>query len=158
MSKFKFRMEQILNIKKQLENSIKNELANALRIIEKEKEELKNLQNQQKEYIKGIKESMLNGTNVQRLREFNVFIASLETRINNQKKVVNDVEIVADKIREKLVQIVKEKKILELLKDKRLQEYKLSEQRKNELTLGEVASYKYIKRKVGEADGNYRKY
>lgn len=154
MAKFKFRMEQILNIKRQMEESIKIDLANAIRNIKEEKDKLDSLNMQKKDNIGQFKESMAKGMNVQKMKEYNSFIDLLETRINSQKKAINEAETVADKIRERLVQVVKEKKILEKLKEKQFEDWKLDQQKREELTLGEIAGYKYIERKVGDVDGN----
>lgn len=154
MAKFVFKMEKVLSIKKQLEESIKNELGKALKELQDQKDILWRLQDQKKDYIDNIKESMIKGISVQKMREFNAFISSFENKINNQKKVVNDVQLTADKIREELVKIMKEKKILETLREKKLEEFKLKERKQEELALGEVASYNYIERKVGEDNGS----
>ena len=153
MAKFIFKMEQLLNIKKQLEDSIKNDLAKTIREIERQKEILINLQSKKKQYIKDIKEQMLSGITVQKMKEFNAFIGSFDNKIIQQKKVLNEVEVAADKIRERLVQVVKEKKILEKLREKKLEEFKYQELKKEDLILGEVANYKYIEHKVGEENG-----
>lgn len=153
MAKFVFKMQQLLNIKTQIEESIKNDLGKAVKEIEKQKKILKELQDKKRDYLKDIKEKMISGISVQKMKEFNAFISALENKIIYQKKVVNDVEIAADKIRERLVEIMKERKMLEKLKEKKLQEFKHEEQKKEELALGEVASYKYIERKAGEENG-----
>ncbi len=154
MAKFVFKMEQLLNIKKQLEESIKNDLAKAIREIEKQKEILYNLEENRKQYLKRIKSQMLTGISVQKLKEFNTFIGTYENKIIKQKKVLSEVEYTADKIRERLIEVVKERKMLETLREKKLAEFKYSEQKKEELILGEVASYKYIERKAGEENGS----
>lgn len=156
MAKFVFRMEQLLKLKQQLENSKKGELAAAIKTVEKEKEKLKMLETQKIGYIDDIKKSMLKGISVYRLREFSNFIGSFEVKINNQKKIVNDAKVVADNIREQLIEITKQKKMLETLKQKKYEEFKIAEQRKEELAAGEIASYKYIKHKAGEQNGNHR--
>lgn len=154
MAKFVFKMEQLLNIKRQLEESVKNDLAKAIREIEKQKQILNNMQSNKEEHIRDIREQMLRGISVQKLKEFNSFISAYENKIIKQKKVLSDVEFTADKIRERLVQVVKEKKMLEILREKKLAEFKYNEQKKEEVILGEIASYKYIERKVGEENGS----
>lgn len=156
LAKFVFKMQQLLNIKKQLEDTIKNQLGAAIRKLEKEKEYLKKLESEKMHHINCIRQSMQEGISVHKLLEFNVFLDSFEHKINNQKKVINDAKVVADKIRERLVQVVKEKKMLEILREKKLQDHRISEQRKEQLALGEIANYKYIEHKAGEANGSYR--
>lgn len=153
LAKFKFRMEQMLNIKRQMEESIKNDLANAIRTIEMEKDKLNTLNTQKKDSIEQFRGSISQGISVQKMKEYNAFIDSLEMRINSQKKAVIEAEAVADKIRERLVEVVKEKKILEKLKEKQFEEWRLDQQKKEELILGEIASHKYIERKAVEIDG-----
>lgn len=154
MAKFIFKMEQLLNIKRQLEASVKNELANAIRSLEYEKQLLKDLESSRIDYKNDIKQSMQEGIAVQKLKEFNAFMEALDTKIINQKKEVKDAQKVVDNIREKLVSVVKEKKILEKLKEKKYQEYILEQQKKDELELSEIANYKYIEHKVGDNNGN----
>lgn len=138
-----------------MEESIKNDLANAIRNIEKEINKLDSFNNQRNDGIVRLRELMPQGISVQKMKEHNAFIDSLGVRINSQKKAVIEAEMVADKIRERLVQVVKERKMLEKLKEKQFEEWRLVEQKKEELTLGEIAGYKYIERKAGDSDGNH---
>jgi flagellar FliJ protein len=154
LAKFKFRMEQMLNIKRQMEESIKNDLANAIRVVELEKEKLNSLTTQKNDSIEQFRELMGKGVSVQKMKEYNAFIDSLENRMTSQKKAIIEAETVADKIRERLVQVVKEKKMLEKLKEKKFEEWKFEQQKKEELALGEIAGYKYIEHKAVDVNGS----
>ena len=153
MGKFVFQMQQLLNIKRQLQKSKENELSIALKRIEDEENNLKNVTNAVESHMDGMKNKMLTGVSVNVLKQYGEYLSVLQLNVKKQKKVVNDVKSIADRIREELIEVSKEKKVLEILREKKFEEYKIEEQKKEELEVGEIVSYKYIKQKEGEADG-----
>lgn len=140
----------MLNIKRQLEKSKKNDLSIALKRIEDEKNILISMETEREDHIDNVKKFMLKGTSVQYLKDYNVFLNYFDEKIDFQKKIVNDVNLVADNIREELVQLSKEKKMLETLREKKFEEYKAELQKKEELEVSEIVNYRYIDSKVGE--------
>ena len=142
MARFIFKLKSLLNIKTQMEDALKNELAKAIRCLEDEKGILKNFKEEQKKCMSEISSESSNGVTVDRLRAYSTYISFLKEKILKQAKKVKSAQQVVDKYREELIQASKEKKMLETLRDKQYNQY-LKEQEKQEVKrIDEVISYK----------------
>ena len=142
MAKFSYKLQPILNLKKQMEDSAKNDLGKAIQALEDQKNILEELNKENMRCMTEVSAVVSGGLTVDRLRNYNAYISFIKRKIINQSEKVNDAQQNVDKHREKLVAIVKERKMLETLKEKQYMEY-LKEQQKQELKLvDEIISYK----------------
>jgi len=85
MAGFVFKLQSILNIKIQMEDSLKNDLGKAVRKLEAEKNRLNIIQNQRDEYINEFNDLSVNGVVAEKLQEYSIFISVLKDRIAQQK-------------------------------------------------------------------------
>ena len=84
------------------------------------------------------------------LIKFKNYISLLTTKIMQQKENINLAAYNVDKVREELIKIVKEREILDKLKEKKYEAY-LQEQLKAEQRLNdEIISYRHADRHTGE--------
>ena len=125
MAKFIFKLQSVLNLRKQKEDSIKNELANATRKLEAEKRKLSELETMLEDTVREFNEKTKK-TTVHELIEFNEYLSLLNSRIKTQKENVNNAAQYVDTVREELVKAVKERKILEKLRERQFEEFLLS--------------------------------
>lgn len=142
MAKFIFKLQPLLNIKTQKEDALKNELAKAIRYLENEKNVLKSHKEEQKKYMAEVSSESANGVTVERLKTYNMYISLLKQKILNQTKRVKSAQKIVDKYREELIQISKERKMLETLKDKQYGEYLKEQEKQQQKETDEVISYK----------------
>lgn len=149
MAKFTFKLQPLLSVKSQQEDNQKNELAKAVRKLEQEKAFLKKLETEEKELISDFNEKSRKST-VEKLIEYNQYLSFLNTRIRKQKENVNCADRNVDKVREELIRIVKEKKILDKLKDRKYEQYLLDEQKAEQKLNDEIISYKHKGKDTGE--------
>ena len=70
------------------------------------------------------------------------YIKSMQTKEKEQQATVNEHKRNVDKIRERLVEIMKEKKILEKLKEKQSQAFRIEQEKKQQLLIDEIISFK----------------
>ncbi len=142
MPAFHFRLQTLLNIKKQLEKSAKNELGIAIQKYEQQKQILIQIQNeithQQEEYRK----EGSTGVTLAKLRQRMEYIRAMHERELNQQVRVNEELKNVDKIREKLIEIMKEKKVLEKLREKELDLYRKEQEKAGQQLVDELVSYK----------------
>lgn len=136
MAVFNFRLQSILNLKIQLEKSQKNELGRVVSKLEYESGILDNLKNERKKQIKKIDSMIKKPVTVADLKINKGYIAYLKSRLDNQEEIVKKASKNADIEREKLIEIVKERKILEKHRQKELDKFK-TEQRKLEQKLND---------------------
>jgi len=150
---FKFKMQSLLNIKIQLEDNIKNELGNAVQKLEMEKKKLEQLYSKKDSFIAEYRQGSLGSISVMRLREYSSYISIIDKSIENQIQGVNSEQKSVDKIREKLITAIQERKVLEKLKEKHYIAY-AKEQLKQEQRLNdENNSFKhYLKNSNQEGE------
>jgi flagellar protein FliJ len=143
MARFVFKLQPLLNLKTQLEDSLKNELGKAVQKLEEERKIERQIEADREECIKQIGVKSSNGTTVKKLSEYSIYISLLKEKIELQKENVKYAENNVDNYREQLIKVVQEKKMIEKLKEKKMEEF-LKEEQKEELGINdEIVSYKY---------------
>ncbi|MDP4092149.1 MAG: flagellar export protein FliJ [Bacillota bacterium] len=147
MPKFEFRLQSVLNIKKQMEESLKNEYGKAVKRLEREKEKLKHIEIEQEECMKKMSSDSSKGVKVLKLKEYSVYISRLKEKAQLQKENINMAQKNADNYRERLVKAMQEREILEKLKEKKYQEYLVSRLKAEEKLSEEIAGYNYTNEK-----------
>ena len=142
MAKFNFGLQPVLNIKKQTEESVKNELGKAVYALEAEKNFLKDLIYEEKRCMLEVSAGVSSGLTVAKLRNYNAYISFIKQKISNQSEKVKYAQENADNIREGLIKITKEKRMLEVLREKQYAEYLKEEEKKEQKRVDEIISYK----------------
>ena len=84
---------------------------------------------------------MIHGTDVLKVKEYSSFILGLNNRINDQKSLIETCNIKIDKVRQELLQISKEVKIFEKLKDNHKVEYEFYEKKEEEKFVDQLVTY-----------------
>lgn len=150
MSRFNFRFQPVLSLKKQMEDNQKNELGKAVRKLEDQKEVLTRIELNQQECLNEMKDQASESINVKTLCEYNIFLGLLRKNLQNQRENVKAAEETVNYRRAELVQAVKERETLDKLREKHLalhHRYQLmQEQKLND----EIAGYAYNKKLAGE--------
>jgi len=118
MSKFNFKLQSVLDLKIQMEDNKKNEFGSAVKKLENEKKLLENIKLEKEENINAFSNELKNKAKVWTLRQINGYISLLEQKIEVQKENVNKASVIVDKKREELLEAVKERKIMDKLRDK----------------------------------------
>ncbi len=148
MAKFKFRLQPLLNIKLQLEDSAKNELGKAVQKLEEEKEIGRSLLKYRERYINEFNEKASKMVRIDELRSYTMYISRLAKNIDDQNKNIKEASDNVDKYRDELIKIVKERKILEKLREKKFNEYLIEMSKDEQKRMDEIVSYKYTDTEV----------
>lgn len=125
MKQFEFKLQKVMETTKTREELRKRELAKALVIFAQNESLLEamldRLEEQIEEYnTRKLKPSMTASD----LINFSHYTEKLLTDIQHQKKTIEDLAEKVRQHREKLIEITKDKKILERLKERRYEEYR----------------------------------
>lgn len=142
MKKFVFSLEKVLNYKSQVEESLRNEHAAALRDIRVKEEEIEALENKRDSYMDEYNESKSNFCNPQSLSVYGMYFARIESSIQEELLKLEVLKDVESKCREKVLEAKKERASLEMLKEKKIQEYRHAEQKEAELLIEEFVANK----------------
>lgn len=143
MARFRFPMQNILNMKEKLEEQAKNEYgqANARLLTEEKKlEQLNNRLEDARLQLKNVLREVLSMTEIHK-RENAVVI--LKGYVKQQQLVVKRCEKEVEIAREKLTEAMKERKIFEKLREKAFDEFMKEEGRKEQKEVDELMSYRY---------------
>ncbi len=143
MARFRFPMQNILNMKEKLEEQAKNEYgqANARLLAEEKKlEQLKNRLEAARLQLKNVLVEILSMTEIHK-RENAIVI--LKGYVKQQQLVVKRCEKEVEIAREKLTEAMKERKIFEKLREKAFDEFIKEEGRREQKEVDELMSYRY---------------
>ncbi len=150
MAKFKFELQSLLRLKAQIEDNLKNELGKAIQKLEKEKEKLRKIQEERDECINQANGKAKHGIAVAKLRDYSSYISLLVDKIEQQKENINYAQNNVDRYREQVIKAMQEKKMLEGLKEKKIQEFQKDEIRAEQKLNDEVISFNINKQLAGE--------
>lgn len=143
MAKFKYSMQNILEIKMKLETQAKNEFSIANRKYQTEKDRLDELVLKRVGYETRLKESLcgeLNILNINNLKkDINSIKSAIRTQLSNVKKAEDELEIK----RYALNELMKERKTHEKLREKKFDEFQKEERDNESKEIDQLVSFTY---------------
>jgi len=143
MNKYKFEFEELLNIKSQKEDNIKNTLSKENKILQEKNNNLKRIIE-----LKNEEQNKFNNKGktikISDIEIFYDYINKLEEKITFQKNSIKVQEKKVDNIRQHLVEISKEKQILEKIKEEDLEYHKKELLYEEQKTNDEIVNYRYF--------------
>ncbi len=149
MKKFEFKLETLLNIKIQKEDLIRIKLAAEIKKLDYENKKLDLLLYEKQKQVENYIELLNCGIAVSKIKEYNGYISQLAKKIEEQKLNINIVEKNVDKIRSELVDISRERKIIEKFKAKKLMAFRAEVLKEEQKAVDEIISYRYNPGLVG---------
>lgn len=123
MQKFRFKLEKILDLKQREEDKRQAEFKEAQVTYEQENEKLKILKKKCGLYRKGYHEAQLGRIEIEQVKFYQRYIYQLEDQIERE---ILQLKILGDRLntaQENLLEAVKEKKKLEKLREKHIEDY-----------------------------------
>lgn len=150
MAKFIYKMQSILDIKYKLENQAKSEYAAAVAILRKEEFKLKGINADINKYQDDLRDMQSGSIDVMELRECTEALEYKKRAAQAQKIVVQRSEKRVEHSKEKLNEVMVDRKTHEKLKEKAFEEFvqELSAQEVKEID--ELVSFQYNNQDIGE--------
>ena len=143
MSKFIYRMQNILNIKYKLEDQAKTEFMLANQVLREEEEKLETLRVRKKGYEEAVRNLLQNQLQVDRIKENQEAIVRMDEFIRAQiikvEEAARQVEIKAAK----LTDLMQERKAQEKLKEKAFEAFLQEENARESKEIDELVSFTY---------------
>ena len=143
MTKFKYRMQNILDIKTKLETQAQNEYGIANRKYLEEQAALQELMIRRVEYEKSLKELVEGMLDIKSINNARNDVNNIKTLVRRQMMEVHKAEIVLEKARNELNEKMKERKTHEKLKEHALDEFKADLQMAETKEIDELVSYTF---------------
>jgi flagellar FliJ protein len=148
MAKFRYSLQSILNIKLKMETQAKQEFSNAANALNEENAKLDALKAKLSEFeAQGV--GLLAGTlNIRDIEDNKQEIAIAKEKILIQQDNVRRAQKNLDLAREKLTEVMKERKTHETLREKAFEEFMHEENRAESKSVDELTSYTYGQKKA----------
>ena len=140
---FKYKLEPILSLKEKMEDNKKRELGLANQSYERAKAEKAKLVETRNKAYEEAKIQNNNKVNIEHLKQLNKYLNYMKHEIHLKEQEVIKAAIKVDEKRSELIEAVKERKILENLKELKLEEYKEEESKKENNIIDEIVTYKF---------------
>jgi len=133
---FRFRLATLLNVKIQLEKSAKIELGVAVTQLERERQHLAEIDRELAALGADFSASVTGVIDAERIRAIRACIAAVENAKGRQVRKVKEASDAVDRIRDRVVVLMQERKVLEKLREKEFEVFRLEglqeEQRQND--------------------------
>lgn len=143
MARFRYRMQSILDIKRKMETQAKMELGQAQNRLMEEQERLEHLYQRKEAYLEEARNIRLNSLKVQELRDNEYAIARMDEFIMAQMNNVKLAEEAVEVAREKLKEVMMERKTHEKLREKAFEQFMKDENARESKEIDELTSYTY---------------
>ena len=147
MARFVYRMQNILNIKYKLEDQAKTEFMLANRILQEEESKLQVLEERRISYSEEGRILLSENLNLDKIRENREALVRMKEFIELQLNRVEEAKRQVEVKRERLAELMKERKTQEKLKEKAFEEFLHEENARESKEIDELVSFTYGKRR-----------
>ena len=155
MARFRYRMQNILDIKNKMEVQAKQEFSMAQSVLNEEEEKLEAFKQRKAAYEEEAKRLRMRELKVKEILENRTGILNMEELIKEQTLQVQLARTQVEKAREKLQEVIQERKTQEKLREKAFEEFMKEENRTESKEIDELVSYTYGKR-IRENEGQVK--
>ena len=143
MARFRYRMQGILDIKLKMETQARQEFAQAKLLLDKEEEQLELLKERKRMYEEQAAGLLKGRLDVLEIVANNESILHTDEAIAEQEVQVQAARERLEEVREKLKNVMQERKVHETLKDKAFEEFLMEEKQQESKEIDELTSYIY---------------
>jgi len=120
---FKFKLQSVLDYRLNIEEKILNEFSELKRELDRLKAMLEELKSERENMVAGLRNMQSQTIKAHDISSILVYVDRLRESEKQQKQVIQQIMEAVDKKRQELVEAVKNRKIMENLKDKQKEEY-----------------------------------
>lgn len=143
MAKFRYKLQNILNIKQKLEDQAKQEFSAARMQLDEEEEKLEALIERRRGYEEQARELRKGTLNIRELEENKNAILTLEGFVSAQRVQVDKAARRLEKAQVRMTEAMQERKTQETLREKAFEEFLREENRAESKVIDELTSYTY---------------
>lgn len=147
MGRFRYRMQNILDLKLKLEEQAKLDYADQRRKLTQAEKKEKELRDKKQRYLDEAKRLRFDKLNIRDIKDNEMSIGIMESLIIKQKEVVRQEELVLEECRARLENVMKERKAQEKLREKAFERFVHEENAAESKVIDEITSYTYGSRR-----------
>ncbi|KDR95163.1 flagellar FliJ protein [Peptoclostridium litorale DSM 5388] len=138
----KFKFQKILDIKEKLEDNKKNEVAIASKDLRSIENELSSMESFKAKKQIELETMLSQGSSILNIKNMNGFIDNIDDKIKYLKKAFIECEIKFDQKKTEYMDIMKERKSFESLKEKHMIELKNYQKQQEDKFVDQMNSYR----------------
>ncbi|MCL2854282.1 MAG: flagellar export protein FliJ [Defluviitaleaceae bacterium] len=142
MAKFVFRLASVLSVREKVEELKKNEFGKAVMELEQERAKLIHLERVRMECIESFRNGLHKGVKPDEIRQHNLFLDRMKILIREQKAAIQLAEQRVEEKRIELVEAMKNRKALDVLKENDYEEFLNEEKQAEQKVIDEIVSYR----------------
>jgi len=150
VTKFKFKLETVLKVKTRIVELRQKELAEAEHRREQAHRQLLLRQAEVTRTLNNYREDLQQRIDVRQAVNYDRFLIWLNKQVDLAAAHLEQCARLVDEARNRLIEAAKEKQILEKLKEKAFEEYKLEDQRLDNKFLDELGTDGFVRRGNGQ--------
>lgn len=143
MARFRYRMQNILNVKEKLESQARNDFAVAMAKFNEEEAKLAELNDRRSSYEGKLKELCESTLDVSAIKETEDAIEVIKYHINIQNFAVAAARQQLEVARQKLTVAIQDRKTHDKLKEKQFEQFVAEEAAKESKEIDEIVSFRF---------------
>lgn len=143
MARFRYSLQSILDIKLKMETQAKQEFSAAKNALDEEEEKLEALHRRKEGYEEEAKKLLTGTLKVREIEENKEAILRMDEYIARQREQIRLAAARMEQAREKLAEVMKERKTHETLREKAFEEFLKEENKQESKAVDELTSYTY---------------
>ena len=156
MKRYKFRFESVLKSKKVIVDDLASKTARAQRILALERKKLSDLRRRETQCVNEMARLQVGSVNAGEVQRCHRYLQQLGGAIKEQDKLVKEISVRMEMLRNMLIEAEKERKILEKLDEKDKETFLLNLSKKEQELLDEVGINKFVQRSTYSQTPRYQ--
>ena len=142
---YKFSLEPVLNQQKVIEENLQKDVALCLKMLADERAQLERIERAREKCLSELRHKRKRHFSISEMLLYDKFVDSLSHDLSRQAARVDEVKKSFDETRDKLLEVMKKRKVLENLKDKGLKSYRKHALKREQEFLDETAHHRFIR-------------
>ncbi len=146
MARFRYRMQSILDIKLKMETQAKQEFAEARIRLDEEEAKMEALNERKAQYEQQARNMLVGTLNCRDMAENKEALLRMDEYMELQRLQIRKAERIVEQAREKLAEVMMERKSHDTLKEKAFEQFLQDEKKQESKEIDELTSYTYGRR------------
>ena len=138
---FRFKLQRVLDLKLKQEDEKKNQIATLMQAIKTKEDELEALISEKKQKEFSLNDNRKRGISILEIRNINQYLLFLDKKINTLRFEISSLESNLNQKRLEYLELQKERKTFEKLKEKDYEKYLYNEKKEEEKMIDQIFTF-----------------
>ena len=138
---FRFKLQRVLDLKLKQEDEKKNQVATLMQAIKTKEDELEALISEKKQKEFSLNDNRKRGISILEIRNINQYLLFLDKKINTLRFEISSLESNLNQKRLEYLELQKERKTFEKLKEKDYEKYLYNEKKEEEKMIDQIVTF-----------------